>query len=123
MKTNYPMIVSLDGGKIKSINDLKNIINLLYGEDDYVKSTQTIATSVNGEIHYENGDILYRDGSKKYITCSGDEYTLSRKSTTLLETILEKDYMGFGYMPELIKLKETNQITEDEFKKMICILD
>jgi hypothetical protein len=68
-------------------------------------------------------DITYENGDKDYETISGEYIRLEKVAADYLDAILKKGYMGWGYMPELSKLKKDGKITEDEYIKMIKILD
>lgn len=101
-----------------------SIINeLLTKQNAFVDSTKVIVKKDETGTHYQNGDILYNDGRKKYITHCGEAYTLSKQATEYVEAILSKDYVGWGYMKELTNLKDTKKITEKEFHEIAAILD
>lgn len=68
-------------------------------------------------------DITHSNGDKEYQTITGEYIFLEKEAAILLDRILDKNYTGWGYMPELISLKDNGKITQKQFEKMVSILD
>lgn len=69
-------------------------------------------------------DILFVDGSKCYNTVYGQSILIERpECVDIVEYILEKGFTGWGYMPIVERHLKYGNITSDEAKKIIRILD
>ena len=69
-------------------------------------------------------DINHKDGSKSYGNINGGYITIKRPEVVVIvDSILDKDYRGWSYMPILIKLREDEIVTLEEFSQIMRILD
>lgn len=70
-------------------------------------------------------DITHEDGSKSYELSFDRGYVhIERPSVVkFIDQVLTEGYVGWGYMDRIYKAKKSGIITEEEYKKILRILD
>lgn len=75
-------------------------------------------------IPMEFDDILHPDGSKSYKHWSGSYITINRPEVVeLIEKILSGGHLGWSYMTIVDKHLKENFIDQEEYRKILAILD
>ncbi len=69
-------------------------------------------------------DINHADGSKSYQLFYGDYVLIKRKEVVdFIEDILSENHTGYSYMKKVQDAFDNNFLTQDEYQKVIQILD
>ena len=72
----------------------------------------------------DSNDITHADGSKSYQLFHGEYIDIERPIVVeFIDSILNEDHAGWSYMKKIQYAYDTAFLTEDEYRKIITILD